>query len=268
MTTETRKLSELGWSDTDRPGSELQAGISAGRIRPWEETDEERTKDWKIKIKKKVDQVFNVKAQVLAIQISAVSSGALDWSQLKMVRTNYKVDRYTVQPRDLVLSLREPFRATYIDEIPDDWFNRLDQDTRRGVRTWQESRLMDSDERPALCVTGATARFRVDPDRRHDVDPAYLAWLFDQPQMQTRADNSASGNTIKFISLKEVRELSVPLPETRTQKQIAEIWRLQRKMAALENQRRMHQEEYNRGVSQRLFSGQVRINHNAQHEAH
>lgn len=56
---------------------------------------------------------------------------------------------------------------------------------------------------------------------------AYLAWYLNQDMMKARLNEIRAGAGTPMIPSKEFRELSIPLPPLGTQKEIAELGRLQ-----------------------------------------
>ena len=233
-------------SDTARLGDlgDVQGGIGTGRI----ESDAPRTG-----------------RLALGVQITAIASGTLDWSHLKPIDPKGPIERYTVKPDDLLFALRAPLAFTRIAPLPDDWMERLETSVRRRLLERTAPEDVEGTVQPRLVVIGPTALFRANPNL---TSPGYIDWIFHQGATRYQANKLAKGNTIlQFISIKDLRQLEIPLPDLETQRKIAHIWTLQQRVLELEHKRLAAEQEHARGLLQALTNLQSRPHH-LQHKAH
>jgi hypothetical protein len=127
--------------------------------------------------------------------------------------------RYVVREHDIVFLLRWPFRLVYLDGNV--W------DGRREVPALTE-------DVPPLVAVGQMAVLTVDP---RVAEPGYVAWYLRHPETVQRLRLVSKGATLQFIPMKDIRGLTVPLPNRPLQQLIAAGWQAQQRAARLAEER-------------------------------
>ena len=161
-----------------------------------------------------------------AIDVTSTRDGHIDWNpdSLKEVHPTSSTDRYQIQPGDIVFTLLTPPRAVLINDTP--------------LAT------------PAI-VVGSTARFRV---QSPNAAPGYIAWLFNQPRMESDVTKRAKGIAIQFIKIDDLGSIEIQLPPIAKQRQIEHVWQLQQRVQKLERARLEHTQEQHRGMNHELLN--------------
>jgi hypothetical protein len=127
--------------------------------------------------------------------------------------------RYVVQEHDIVFLLRWPFRLVYLDGRV--WERRYDAPTA-------------TEDAPPLVAVGQMAVLTVDP---RVAEPGYVAWYLRHPETVQRLRAVSKGATLQFIPMKDIRGLTVPLPNRPLQQLIAAGWLAQQRAARLTEER-------------------------------
>jgi hypothetical protein len=98
----------------------------------------------------------------------------------------------------------------------------------RGIST--QAIYVESVEQP--CIFAAPlVRIRVtDPQKTHGW---YLHWLLNSPSIQRDINAQARGSMIRMVSLQSLRNLQIPIPPLKVQREIAEVAELLREERAL-----------------------------------
>jgi len=75
---------------------------------------------------------------------------------------------------------------------------------------------------PAVAA-GSVYVFRVEAS---SLDPIYVAWAINRPQMQARLQALAQGSHIPFVSKQSLSELEIPVPSIEIQRAIGRVYEL------------------------------------------
>ena len=127
--------------------------------------------------------------------------------------------RYVVRQDDMVFLLRWPFRLVYFDRT-----------------VWERCHEMPTltEELSPLVAVGQMAILTVDP---RVAEPGYVAWYLRHPETVQRLRHASKGATLKFIPMKDIRGLTVPLPNRPLQQLIAAGWFAQQRATRLAQER-------------------------------
>jgi hypothetical protein len=128
-------------------------------------------------------------------------------------------DRYVVREHDVVFLMRLPFRLVYFDG---DVLQRC-----QDMPTQMEAP-------PPLVAVGQMAVLTVDP---RVAEPGYVAWYLRHPETVQRLRLVSKGGNVQFIPMKDIRGLTVPLPNRPLQQVIAAGWLAQQRAARLAEER-------------------------------
>jgi len=127
--------------------------------------------------------------------------------------------RYVVREHDIVFLLRWPFRLVYFEGNV--WGRRHEVPA-------------PTDDVPPLVAVGQMAVLTVD---RQVAEPGYVAWYLRHPETLQRLRLVSKGATVQFIPMKDIRGLTVPLPNRPLQQLIAAGWLAQQRAARLSEER-------------------------------
>lgn len=139
-----------------------------------------------------------------ALQARDVASdGSVAWDTLRYWRPVRDGERYAVSDGDVILHLR-------------------------GART------------TAVAVRGAPRDIiavgqwaLVSPDRSV-IEPEFIAWYLNHPQIQTRLSQLTQGTKLQFLSIRAVRDFEIDVPPIAVQRRIARVSALHVRLSELE----------------------------------
>ncbi len=98
----------------------------------------------------------------------------------------------------------------------------------RGVST--QAVYVESVQAPCIFAAPLVRLRAKDPQT---LDSQYLHWVLNTPAIQRDINAQARGSMIRMVSLQSLRDIAIPVPALRVQRQIVEVARLQREERAL-----------------------------------
>lgn len=98
----------------------------------------------------------------------------------------------------------------------------------RGVST--QAIYVESVQAPCMFAAPLVRLRAKDPQT---LDSQYLHWVLNTPAIQRDINAQARGSMIRMVSLQSLRDIQIPVPALRVQRQIVEVARLQREERAL-----------------------------------
>lgn len=141
------------------------------------------------------------------------ADGSIDFSDLRKVFPEgdlKRQTRYAIAEGDLVFTLRVPIRCCVVERIP---------------RT---------DSKVGILAVGALGIARLGtghPDGR--VNAEYLAWCLGQDRILRSLETRNAGAIAHLLSLRELRDLEIPVPTPSVQRRISQALAAQRRLEAV-----------------------------------
>lgn len=143
---------------------------------------------------------------VLALRATDIGSGGrVDWNSLLHVSPPRGWDRYTVSSGDLLVPLRS---------------NRV-------------AAITLSDVPPNVIAVGHWGIISVDAEL---VTPEFLLWYLNHSATRREMDTLAQGSKLRFMSMKNLRELAIPVPPLELQHRIVRADQLHGRVRELETE--------------------------------
>lgn len=143
----------------------------------------------------------------LAMQLRDLrEDGSIDMAGVQRFNLDLQIDRYALQPGDVV------FRS-------------------RGLPNF--GYVVDAEMAEPIVALLPLIILRPNTSL---VTPDYLAWVINQPDAQRQIDAEAQGQSLRMIPKAALEGITIPVPDLATQRAIVEVARLANKEAALLHQ--------------------------------